>query len=312
MVRKVNNILLFILKVSISSLLLYIVLSKTGLQSVLSILKSINPIYFISAVLLYLLSQFISTLRWKLLLPNSLGTKKLFSLYMIGAFFNTLLPGLVGGDVVKGFYLYQATGKGTLSFASIFMDRYLGLVVLIAICLIAYPFGYHYLLGSRLELLLPFIVTSFTAGSLLVFGLRLGKSIKLFSDFYEYFHAYRNQKNIIHRALFLSVLIQFIGIFTVYILSIGLGKHIPLLACLIFIPLIIIFTMIPVSISGLGIREGSFVLFLGFIGVESEFATAISLSWFITMVTGNFIGFIEYLKYKKKDSKINIINNKEV
>ncbi len=312
MVRKVNNILFFILKVSISLVLLYIVLSKTGLQTVLSILKNINPLYFILAVLLYLVSQFVSTLRWKLLLPNSIGTKKLFSLYMIGAFFNMLLPGLVGGDVVKGFYLYQATGKGALTFASIFMDRYLGFVVLIAICLIAYPFGYHYLRGSRLELLLPFIVVFFTAGSLLVFGLRLGKRIKLFSDFYEYFHVYRNQKEIIQKALSLSVLIQLIGIFTVYILSIGLGKHIPFLACLIFIPLIIIFTMIPVSISGLGIREGSFVLFLGFIGVESEFATAISLSWFITMVVGNFIGFIEYLKYKKEDSKLNFINKKEV
>ncbi len=77
--------------------------------------------------------------------------------------------------MVKGFYLYQTTGKGTLTFASIFMDRYLGFVVLIVLCLIAYPFGYPYLKGSNLEWIPPFIVISFTLASLVIFSLRIGK-----------------------------------------------------------------------------------------------------------------------------------------
>ena len=304
MVLKANKITFLILKVSISSVLLYVVISKTGFESVLSILRNIDPLYFISAVVLYILSQFISSLRWKLLLPHAFEVKKLFSLYMIGAFFNTLLPGIVGGDAVKGFYLYKATGKGTLTFASIFMDRYLGFVVLIAICTIAYPFGYNYLHGSEVEWVLPFVIISFVLASLLIFGLRLGKNIKILSDFYEYFHSYRNQKGVIRNALFLSVLIQGMGLFAVYVIAIGIGQHIPFLACLIFVPLIVIFTMIPVSISGLGVREGSFVLFFGFIGVKPQFATAISFSWFITMVVGNLIGLTEYLRYKKEGVKL--------
>ena len=88
-----------------------------------------SPLAFVAAILLYLLAQFTSTLRWKLLLPRMLGIRKLFSLYMIGSFFNTFLPGLIGGDAVKGFYLYKETGKGSLTLASIFMDRYIGFVV---------------------------------------------------------------------------------------------------------------------------------------------------------------------------------------
>jgi len=57
--------------------------------------------------------------------------------------------------------------------------------------------------------------------------------------------------------------------------------------------------MIPLSISGLGIREGAFVLFFGLIGVKPEVATAISLSWFITMTTAGIWGLIEYIRYKK-------------
>ena len=300
MALKTNKIFTLIIKFAVSTALLYIVLSKTGLEQVFSMLKGMSLPVFISAIFLYILAQFISTLRWKLLLPGVLGVRKLFSLYMIGAFFNTLLPGVIGGDAVKGFYLYQVTGRGSLTLASIFMDRYLGFVVLIAICALAFPFGYKYFYGSRLEWLLPLVVLSFIIGSFLVFGLRLGKRIKILSGFYDYFHAYRNQKEVIGKTLLLSVLVQLAGIFSVYILALGIGQHIPFLACLIFVPLIVMFTTLPISISGLGVREGAFVLFLGLIGIKPGVATAISLSWFVSITAGSLLGLIEYIKYKKE------------
>lgn len=303
MALKTNKIFTLIIKFAVSAALLYIVLSKTELEQVFSMLKGMSLPVFISAIFLYILAQFISTLRWKLLLPGVLGIRKLFSLYMIGAFFNTLLPGVIGGDAVKGFYLYQATGRGSLTLASIFMDRYLGFVVLIAICALAFPFGYKYFYGSRLEWLLPLVVLSFIIGSFLVFGLRLGKRIKILSGFYDYFHAYRNQKEVIGKTLLLSVLVQLSGIFSVYILALGIGRHIPFLACLIFVPLIVMFTTLPISISGLGVREGAFVLFFGLIGIKPGVATAISLSWFAAITAGSLLGLIEYIKYKKEKAE---------
>ena len=303
MALKTNKIFTLIIKFAVSTALLYIVLSKTGLEQVFSMLKGMSLPVFISAIFLYILAQFISTLRWKLLLPGVLGVRKLFSLYMIGAFFNTLLPGVIGGDAVKGFYLYQVTGRGSLTLASIFMDRYLGFVVLIAICALAFPFGYKYFYGSRLEWLLPLVVLSFIIGSFLVFGLRLGKRIKILSGFYDYFHAYRNQKEVIGKTLLLSVLVQLAGIFSVYILALGIGQHIPFLACLIFVPLIVMFTTLPISISGLGVREGAFVLFFGLIGIKPGVATAISLSWFVSITAGSLLGLIEYIKYKKEGAE---------
>ena len=262
-------------------------------------LGGLSVIAFISAILLNVLAQFVSTLRWRLLLPEGLGLGKLFSLYMIGSFFNIFLPGIIGGDAVKGMYLYRETGKGSLALASIFMDRYFGFVVLIAICAIAFPFGYKYLQGSRIEWLLPFTIFFFIVGSLLFFSLKLGRRIKFFSELYNYFYLYRNQRGVIGKALILSTFVQLAGIIAVYILSLGLGTHIPFIAFLIYLPLIILFSMLPISISGLGVREGAFVVFFGLIGVKPETATAISLSWFITMSAGSLIGLIEYIRYKK-------------
>ena len=298
---KANKIFLTVLKLAVSSALLYAVLSKTGLGKVFSTLKNMSIPAFISATLLYLGSQFISTVRWRLFLPTGISARKLFSLYMIGTFFNNFLPGVIGGDAVKAYYLYRETGKGSLSLASIFVDRYIGFVGLIAICVVAYPFGFKYFAGSRVEWLLPLIVFGFLASSLMIFGLRIGQRIRFLSEFYTYFHSYRHQKEVIGKTFILSLIIQFAGIFAVYILARGLQQHIPLLAFLVFLPIIILLTLIPVSISGLGVREGACVLLFGFIGIEPSAATAISLSWFISVAAGSLIGLVEYLKYKREE-----------
>jgi glycosyltransferase 2 family protein len=296
---KANKILLVAVKLAISSSLLYFILTKTGIEQVFITLKSVSILSFIAAVALYIVAQITSTIRWKLLLPDGIGIRKVFSLYMIGAFFNTLLPGVIGGDAVKGFYLYQLTGKGSMSLASVFMDRYIGFIGLIIICTLSFPFGYKYFAGSHLEWMLPLVILSFIIASFLIFGLRLGRQMRLLSEFYVYFHAYRNRTRIILQTLGLSIILQFMGILTVYILALGMGQHIPFIAFPIFLPLIILFTMIPVSISGLGVREGAFVLFFGLIGIKPEVSTALSLLWFLTVTTVSLIGLIEYIKYRK-------------
>ncbi len=310
MALKANKVLFIAAKLAISSALLYFVLRKTGIEQVLLTLRSMSFFSFIAAVALYFVSQVISTVRWKLLLPEAIGIRKVFSLYMIGAFFNTLLPGVIGGDAVKGFYLYQLTGKGSMSLASVFMDRYIGFIALITLCAFAFPFGYKYLAGSHLEWLLPIVVFSFIIASFLIFGLRLGRKMRLLSEFYVYFHAYRNQARIIWQAFALSVLLQLVIIFAVYVLALGMEQRFPFLAFLIFLPLIILFTMIPISISGLGVRESAFVLFFGLIGMKPEVATALSLLWFLAVTAASLIGLIEYIKYKKERTSPDSVENR--
>ena len=63
--------------------------------------------------------------------------------------------------------------------------------------------------------------------------------------------------------------------------------------------MIILISMIPVSISGLGIREGAFVFFLGTTGVPPEKAMTLSILWFLSVVVAGLWGFIEYLRFKQ-------------
>jgi uncharacterized membrane protein YbhN (UPF0104 family) len=293
---KVKKTIIFALKFLVSGTLLYFVFSRAGIGKVLSMLRDINPISFGAAVFIYLFCQIIASIRWRLFLMDRLALVRLFRLYLLGSFFNTFLPGLVGGDAVKAYYLYRESGKGTQAMASVFMDRYIGFCSLMALGLFFYPVALKYITGTWVQWLLPLIVLCFITASVVIFGLRFGRSIQFLEDIYGYLHSYRRKSGVILKAFLLSVAIQLFMILSVYILALGLGQTLPLLPFLVFFPIIVTVSTIPISISGLGIREAAFVLLLGMLEVEPDAATAISFAWFLSMVTGGLAGLYEYLR----------------
>ena len=286
---------LFILKLSISAISLWLVFSKTDIGRIYAILKDLSIYYFLLASLLYVTSLFVSSIRWKLLLIGRFRIRKLFSLYMIGAFFNTFLPGVVGGDAVKAYYLNKDARKVSLTLASIFMDRYFGLISLVIIGMTAYPFALDYFGGSGLRWLMPIIFIGAVVGSFLFFGLKVGKRFQLISEFYGYFSSLKTRKDIIAKALLLSIVIQFLNFTKIIILAYAMGEKIPLLPFFIFLPIVVIITSLPISISGLGLREGSSVLLFGLIGIRPEAATALALAWFFAVVVGSLPGLALYI-----------------
>ncbi len=299
-----------IFKLSVSAILIYVLTSKIGSRAIIENIKASNPLVFLLAVFLYILASFLSSLRWKLLIPQSLKTKKLFSLYMIGSFFNICMPGIVGGDAVKAYYLNNELKvvkdeksdelpHSTIAIASVFMDRYVGLFSLMIIGLVALPFALKYLPDQRLKWFLPVIFVFLVSGSAIFLKFRIGGGIKFLSTIYDYFRLYINKKDVLLKAFFYSVIIQIMGIFSVYSLSQGLSINISFLSLFIFIPIISLISTIPVSISGIGVREGVFAFLFGQIGIQSATAVSLSLLWFLSTVFASILGLVEYIRYKK-------------
>ncbi len=295
---KIGKRTAFFAKTCISAAILYLLLSKTGVEQILSLFKDIKPLYFFSASSLCLVAVYMSSIRWRLFLIEKQSVGRLFSLYMIGNFFNILLPGLTGGDAIKFYYLYKDTKKAGDAVGSIFMDRFIGFTALMFIGLLALSFGYKNLMGTGIEWVIPLMVFGFFIGSFLIFGLRLGKSFAKIADFYEYFHAYLRQHKVMLLSFLLSLFIQLLGIVSVYLITISLGVKIAFMNILIFIPIIVTITAIPISISGLGVREGAFVLLFGIVGIKDEMAIAISFGWFLSIALTGLLGLCYYVKYK--------------
>ena len=303
--RASNKFLIFLLKLSISAASLYLIFRKTDAEHVAHILKSIGLLFFLGIASLYIASQLISSLRWRTLLPHRFPVMKLFSLYMIGSFFSTFLPGLIGGDAIRAYYLNKDAKQISITLASVFMDRYIGFVTLMMIGVAAFPFSLGSFAGSSYTWLMPVIFVSFVAASIFFFGLQLGKRFRVMTEFYDYFSLLKERKGTIASALAFSVVIQVMNFFMVIILVWRMGLQVSLLQLAVFLPIVITVSSLPISISGLGVREGAFVILLGLIGIGPEAATSLSLSWFFSTVLGSLPGLLFYFFHdrdRKKDS----------
>jgi hypothetical protein len=249
---------------------------------------------------------------------------------MIATFFNMFLPTALGGDVVRIYELSKHSGRTYDAAASVLIGRIIGYVGAIALAFGALVFNPVLRGDSRILVSVVTITVASLSAMFVLFNTRLSKKVvQIFSRLgmgfisekvekaYEALHLYRGQYRVLIVALLMSLFLQVTYIACVYLIGIALGMEVPFRFYLSSIPLIWIITMIPVSISGIGLREGGFVFFFSMIGVKSEKSIALSLLVFSQMVLIGLIGGIMYLSFplvEKKQLKNQIndtIQNKE-
>ncbi|GBE39488.1 MAG TPA: flippase-like domain-containing protein [Nitrospirae bacterium] len=306
-VLKLKKILSFTLKFLVSGSLLLYLFYFSGIVDVQEVIKTLSHTrvsIYIPAFFVYLGAAFVSTKRWSLFIPARLKYSRLVSLFFIGSFFNTFLPGLVGGDAVKAYYLYKDMGKGRGggSLASVFMDRYLGFIAMSTIALIALIAGYPYVKGTEITWFVPVLCAVVVVASLVLWGLNWGR-IKFLKDFYTPLMGFKGEKKNICKGLLLGAAVQILGITCIYILSLAIGLKVPVIYFFIFVPIINALAAIPVSIAGLGIRETGFAALFKMVfdqvGVTSGQAVSLSILLFLTIFLISLIGGIEYLRLGK-------------
>lgn len=209
-----KKIFSFALKLLISGILLLYLFYFSGIVDVQEVIKTLEQtrlLIFILVLLICLSNVFITTKRWSFFLPENTKYSRLVSLFFIGYFFSTFLPGRIGGDIVKTFYLYRDIGKGGISIASVFMDRYMGLSAITGISLIAFTGGYSYFKGSEIVWFIPIVCSIFLIASFILWRANWGK-IKGVSALYAPLMEYKTKKRIIYNGLILSFIIQAISL----------------------------------------------------------------------------------------------------
>jgi uncharacterized protein (TIRG00374 family) len=91
----------------------------------------------------------------------------------------------------------------------------------------------------------------------------------------------------------ISLGVQAANVLSVWLLGLALGLDIPLVYYWIVVPVVCILTLLPLSVAGVGIREGSMVLLLAPLGVDRDQALCLALLWFsVLLVVGMFGGWI--------------------
>lgn len=288
-----NPYIKFFFRLAVTVLLIFFLFKKFDILNIFISLKKINPVTFLFASFLYIVSSFVSTLRWKIFLPHpELTIGRLFSLYLIGSFFSISMPGIIGGDFVKVFILKEKTGLKQV-FSSVFMERYIGLTTLLVIGFLFFILFYSSLPKNPIIWSVPLAFFGFIGGT--IFLIWIGR-FRFLRDFRDYIFSFKKKQ--IFQAFIYSVFIQITVIFSVYILFQGSNLSVCFFELASFLPTIILITMLPVSISGIGLREWCFVLFFGNLSGPAN-AIAVSFLWFLSQVFASLIGSIEYLRFKK-------------
>lgn len=263
----------------------------------------------------------LGTLRWWLLIRGAnlqCGYLRALKLQMVGFFFNTAMPGAVGGDIVKAIYIVRDQdvhlGK-TPALLSVLLDRIIGLIGLFFMGVIAACFSYEKLVASAVTRSLLIGLAAVVAASIVFLAVvflpwKDGKdpvhrllSLKivgftLLKRIYEALRTYKDRPRIIFSTIGISVIIQliFLGFmgFVGRILYGAQAFDASLLAPVF--PFGILVTAIPLAPGGLGVGHAAFDKLFSLVGLPGG-ANVFNV-YVLSQLIMNLLGIIPYLSMK--------------
>lgn len=305
MSRRQRDLLFNLARIAISAGLLFWVIRNAGLDQIVGVARSAQPGWIIAAFALSALGIIVRAYRWQILL-NAVGARppfgRLVYLYFAGQFFSSFLPTGFAGDAVRvleaGEGVERAKAAGT-----VIVDRLSGFIGLFALALAALPFA-----GDQIPAALAWGVgaASFgvVAGAALLFEGRLlrfvtrplPRALSLDSDGFvgrTYQAITGCGGRAVIGALIVSTVFNLIQLAANYFMALALGLDVTIGELVLYIPIATVALLIPISVSGLGVREQIYVLLFNRLAAAQ--ATALSLSAYSLDLFNGLIGGVLYL-----------------
>lgn len=300
---------LLISLVSIAGLV-YVLRGKLG-DAFLIIKEGLRWEWFLLALIVFFLGLWVISRRFQLVLRVQ-GVKvsfhQAFYLSFLGMFFNLFFPSSLGGDVAKGYFAYEYSGKKLGSLTGVILDRLLGFATIVVVVLAALGFYSQDLATPLVRRSIYGIFGVLVVGGVLFANEGFAKKFKFLSflipskkwrqkvvDFYYALGSFKNHKELFFSSVGLSFVAQFLFFFSVFLLARSIGIVASLGVFCLLMPLVFFTSMAP-SISGLGVREAGFIFFFKpLMGAEKAFALSL-LYDFVIYGTSLAAGLVFALK----------------
>jgi len=298
---KKKDIVIFLLKALVTAACLWWLSRYFDYEQIRTALAGINPLLLIIAIALHFLSFLAGGVRWWLLFRHLNGTiafRQLWPSYYLGVFYNNLLPSVYGGDLARTARLYAAGYGGNELVSSAFVDRMLGLISIISMGVLALAFApaefENRLATGVLGLCMLGVVAMVAIAALpqwtkLIdagFGRRWPRVHALLSCFPRY----RTAPGLLLAAFGLSVLNQLLVVLVLLMLAPGLGVHLPVFQFIVVLVLVFLVSSLPISLGGLGAREGAMMSLLLPLGVDAASVLALSVVYLLVLWSSTLPG----------------------
>jgi uncharacterized protein (TIRG00374 family) len=291
-----RKVIFELVKILISVILIYIIFKNMDIRAFLNHLKSINLLLYLIAIVFGFIGYFFSAVRWFIFIKAYKLNVSFFEAnkyVFVGLFLGLILPSGAGVDLVRFFYAQRNNlDRRAEVLSSIFVDRFVGVIALVCLALLGVYFGVEKIREVAKELIwimllligfFIFMLTPlFEKIILSLFGnvkrFRMGERIqKLLNSF----SLYKENKIVVISSFFISIIMQFFFGASAFFISKALGFNLNLVEIILITSAINFITMLPISFSGIGIREGGFIFFLSDkIGLEG--AVALSLLYYFS------------------------------
>ncbi len=300
------------LKIGVSLALLVFTLRWINWDACRDLVGRAEPAWLLAAAGLLLIERLLSVFKWLVLLRTqgaAITFWRLLVINYVGGFWGLVLPSSVSADIVRGYYLSKTTASVSLAVTSMLVDRLMGALSLVALgCISAWLVGDTFglpharLLATAVALACALAVALLfrdrvlrAADRALVGRLTCWRPLQPLRCWLVSCFAYRRHPRALALALLLTVLVQMLRVLVFYAVARGFGVAVAASYYFIFVPLIMLLIMLPISINGIGVREGSFVAFFRLVNVPSTEAFVISFAVSVLTTLMTAVGGLVYI-----------------
>jgi len=284
----------FLLKLFVGVLILSFLLFKFGFKNILSDIISINPIFIVLIFIILTISLILNGLNLKILIHpfnKRLTISKLFYYGSLSWAVGMFVPAKLGEFSIIPLLKKHDIEIGTGTSISV-LDKLVTFITLSIISIIGFlfflPLKETMILISAILVLLSIFIFLFISeiGRRLIKRFILKKFAVNFKGFSKtMFYFFKKQKSLLLLNFIITFLKWFMTSFMVYIIFLAYKQNISILSVFLINSMLMVISLIPISISGLGIRESVSVVLFNYLNINPE----ITLSSYILILIVTYI-----------------------
>lgn len=307
----INLLKLLVSLVLLACFILFIVIPEW--PTIIDSFKDINYLYLLIVIFISFPLILVSCLKWQILLKSknlNISLSRLIGLYLVGYFFNNIIPiGFLGGDFVRIYETAKQTKNTPDSLAAVFMERIMGIIALIMFVIFSIFLKFQLFLKNPTVLLIIIcIITALIIFIWMIFNPKILNFIKniikinllkkIFTKLDEWTTAinkYKYEKRALFYSFIYSIIYNLLAILNVYFSFLTFNYKPNFLDVFIIVPIILLIVLsAPITSAGLGLFENAIVYLFSLVGVLSSISALVALLLRAKVILLGLIGGIIY------------------
>lgn len=295
------------IKLLIGLAILFSLVYKVGVKEVYATILAFKFSYIPIALFFIASALFLDTINYNILfspLKIHIKFKNLFRCQILGWAIGLLLPSRLGEFSIIYFLRKEGIelGKGS---AVVIINKLISFIVASLFAIIGFFMFFDKIQSLKLAVIIAlfFVVSLFAILSnksrTLIRRFILRRYENKFSGFSStFFHFIKKGKGALFLNLLNTTLKWILTVIVTYVLFLALNTHVDFIDVLLITSIISIISLIPVTISGLGIRESSAVFLFALRGIDSVIVTSVYIMLLVIKYSSSLIIINTMLKEK--------------